>query len=64
MIALLVILPILLIVIPVIVGFAVEQYREQAFDQESRRLKPDYQGFWLNHSNVTYILASLSTEVG
>lgn len=62
MIALLVILPILLIVVPIIVGYAIEQVREQAFDQESRRLKPDFQGFWLNHSNVTYILSSLSTE--
>lgn len=63
MYALLVILPILLIAIPILVGYAIEQVREKAFDQESRSLKPDFQGFWLNHSNVTYILSSLSAEV-
>lgn len=63
MIALLATLPILLIVIPILVGFAVERSREQSFDKESLSLKPDEQGFWLNHSNVTYILASLSSEV-
>lgn len=62
MVALLVILPILLIAIPLFTGYAVEQFREQEFDKESRRLEPDFQGFWLNHSNVTYILSSLSAE--
>jgi hypothetical protein len=63
MVALLVVLPILLIAVPILVGYAVERVREQAFDTESRGLKPDFQGFWLNHSNVTYILTSLSSEV-
>lgn len=63
MIAILVILPILLIAVPVVLGWCVEKVREQAFNEESLRLKPDFQGFWLNHSNVTYVLASLSSEV-